>query len=68
MWQILFKTRKPHEICVFPQPNHNPFTGAPETERLDGGTVRVTWGEVFPRGRGCDDVEFLIKADQTGVQ
>ena len=24
--------------------------------------VRVTWENVFPRGRGCDEVEFLIKS------
>jgi len=44
------------------KPNINPFTGAPNTERVDGTTVRVTWDEVFPKGRGCNDVEFLIKS------
>merc|ERR1719192_2215700 len=44
------------------EPNINPFTGAPDTERLDGSTVRVTWENVFPKGRGCQDVEFLIKS------
>ena len=25
-------------------------------------SVRVTWEDVFPKGRGCNDVEFLIKS------
>ena len=24
--------------------------------------MRVTWEDVFPRGRGCEEVEFLIKS------
>ena len=24
--------------------------------------MRVTWENVFPKGRGCQDVEFLIKS------
>jgi len=43
-------------------PNNNPFTGPPDTQRLEGSTVRVTWEKVFPQGSGCDEVEFLIKS------
>jgi len=43
-------------------PNINPFTGPPDTERLEGSTVRVTWENVFPHGPGCGEVEFLIKS------
>ena len=62
------------------KPNINPFTGPPDTERLEGDTgewdrvgdvvftlsatssVRVTWESVFPPGRDCAEVEFLIKS------
>jgi len=44
------------------KPNINPFTGAPDTKRIDSTTVRVMWDDVFPKGRDCDDVEFLIKS------
>jgi len=43
-------------------PNINPFTGPPDTERLEGSTVRVTWENVFPTGPECSEVEFLIKS------
>merc|ERR1719348_2635503 len=36
--------------------------GAPDTERVDLSTVRVTWESVFPKGRECEEVEFLIKS------
>merc|ERR1712013_292068 len=49
-----------HGYCW--KPNINPLTGAPQTDRVDGSTVRVTWEDVFPKGRGCNDVEFLIKS------
>jgi len=49
-----------HGFCW--KPNINPFMGAPDTERVDSTTVRVTWENVFPKGRGCEDVEFLIKS------
>jgi len=44
------------------KPNINPFTGTPVTQRLDAATVTVKWEHIFPRGRHCQYVDFLIKS------
>jgi len=44
------------------KPNTNPFTGDPGVERIDPSTVRVIWEDIFPKGRDCEDVDFLIKS------
>jgi len=49
-----------HAFCW--KPNLNPFMGAPDTERVDLSTVRVSWDDVFPKGAACEEVDFLIKS------
>ncbi|XP_023346509.1 uncharacterized protein LOC111715424 [Eurytemora carolleeae] len=44
------------------KPNHNPFQGVPEVTRLDASSVRLVWEDIFPKGTGCEDVDFLIKS------
>lgn len=49
-----------HQFCW--KPNVNPFSGDPGVERIDPATVRVSWEDIFPKGRDCEDIDFLIKS------
>ena len=35
--------------------------GAPDTERIDLSTVRVSWDDVFPKGTACEEVLCVHK-------
>merc|ERR1711935_415421 len=59
---VIFSYFVPSAISFCWKPNINPFIGTPKTERLDEATVSVTWEDVFPKGRRCADVDFLIKS------
>jgi len=48
------------EFCW--RPNTSPFTGDPGVQRLDPSTVRVSWEDIFPKGKDCEDIDFLIKS------
>ena len=36
--------------------------GAPDTERIDLSTVRVSWDDVFPKGTACEEVLCVHKS------